>query len=121
MLKRPCHGVIAAPFLPMHADGEIDWAGLERYMDWLANQNPAGIAMNMDASEVIALSEDEQDQVIRACIGVIRGVYPFFRVLLPARRAAPQPRPSALPGWGLKAFRCFHPSRPSRARQCPAR
>jgi dihydrodipicolinate synthase/N-acetylneuraminate lyase len=56
MLARPCHGVIAAPFLPMHADGQIDWSGLERYMDWLAGQGPAGIAMNMDASEVIALS-----------------------------------------------------------------
>ena len=78
MLKRPFHGVIAAPFLPMHSDGEIDWPGLERYMDWLAVQNPAGIAMNMDASEVIALSEDEQDQVIRVCLGVLRGRVPFL-------------------------------------------
>jgi len=32
MLPRPFTGVIAAPLLPMHEGGAIDWATLERYM-----------------------------------------------------------------------------------------
>ena len=67
MLPRPFTGVIAAPLLPMHEGGAIDWATLERYMDWIAGQNPAAIVMNVDASEVIALEEDEQLQVIQVC------------------------------------------------------
>jgi 4-hydroxy-tetrahydrodipicolinate synthase len=73
MLERPFSGVIAAPFLPMHEGGEIDWPGLDRYMDWLAGQGADAIAMNMDASEVIALTEDEQDAVIARCRSVIAG------------------------------------------------
>lgn len=73
MLSRPVTGVIAAPFLPMHADGAIDWGTTERYIDWVAGQSPVGIAMNMDASEVIALTEAEQDEVIARCKAVIGG------------------------------------------------
>lgn len=73
MLGRPFSGVIAAPFLPMHEGGEIDWPGLDRYMDWLAGQGADAIAMNMDASEVIALTEEEQDAVIARCRAVIGG------------------------------------------------
>ncbi len=67
MLNRPFTGVIAAPFLPMHDDGEMDWATLERYIDWIAGQKPAAIAMNMDASEVIGLTKAEQDEVVHVC------------------------------------------------------
>ena len=109
MLKRPCHGVIAAPFLPMHADGEIDWAGLERYMDWLANQNPAGIAMNMDASEVIALSEDEQDQVIRTCIGVIRGRVPFLSGIVAGSTRSAAAKAERFARMGVEGFPVFPP------------
>ena len=41
MLTRPFTGVIAAPFLPMRDGGDIDWAALERYMDWIARRPQA--------------------------------------------------------------------------------
>jgi 4-hydroxy-tetrahydrodipicolinate synthase len=78
MLKRPFTGVIAAPLLPMHEGGEIDWTTLERYIDWIAAQRPAGIVMNMDASEVIALEDDEQCQVIDVCSKVIAARVPLL-------------------------------------------
>lgn len=82
MLPRPFTGVIAAPLLPMHEGGAIDWATLERYMDWIAGQNPAAIVMNVDASEVIALEEDEQLQVIQVCRKAIAGRVPFLSGLV---------------------------------------
>lgn len=89
MLNRPCSGIIAAPLLPMHEGGDIDWATLERYIDWIAAQRPAGIVMNMDASEVIALEDDEQCQVIEVCSKVIAARVPFLSgVVAGSTRAA---------------------------------
>jgi 4-hydroxy-tetrahydrodipicolinate synthase len=82
MLTRPFTGVIAAPLLPMHEGGAIDWGALERYMDWIARQKPAAIVMNVDASEVIALEEDEQLQVIQVCRSAIAGRVPFLSGLV---------------------------------------
>jgi len=109
MLNRPCHGVIAAPFLPMHADGEIDWPCLERYMDWLAAQNPTGIAMNMDASEVIALSEEEQDQVIRTCLGVVKGRVPFLSGIVAGSTQAAARKAERYARMGVEGFPVFPP------------
>ena len=109
MLKRPCHGVIAAPFLPMHTDGEIDWTGLERYMDWLAAQSPAGIAMNMDASEVIALSEDEQEQVIRVCLGALGGRVPFLSGIVAGSTRSAAAKAERYARMGVEGFPVFPP------------
>jgi len=109
MLKRPCHGVIAAPFLPMHPDGEIDWTGLERYMDWLAAQSPAGIAMNMDASEVIALSEDEQEQVIRVCLGALGGRVPFLSGIVAGSTRSAAAKAERYARMGVEGFPVFPP------------
>jgi 4-hydroxy-tetrahydrodipicolinate synthase len=70
-MKRPFAGLIAAPFLPMKPDQSVDWAALERYIDWIAGQKPDAIAMNMDASEVISLSDEEQYEVARVCARTI--------------------------------------------------
>lgn len=109
MLKRPCHGVIAAPFLPMHPDGEIDWSGLERYMDGLAAQSPAGIAMNMDASEVIALSEDEQEQVIRVCLGALGGRVPFLSGIVAGSTRSAAAKAERYARMGVEGFPVFPP------------
>lgn len=109
MLQRPLNGVIAAPFLPMKPDGEIDWSGLERYMDWLANQNPTGIAMNMDASEVIALTEDEQEQVIRVCIDVIKGRVPFLSGIVAGSTRSAATKTEHYAGLGVEGFPVFPP------------
>ncbi|MFM7346128.1 MAG: dihydrodipicolinate synthase family protein [Tagaea sp.] len=78
MVPRPFKGLIAAPFLPMEPDQSIDWASLERYMEWIANQNPDAIVMNMDASEVVSLSDDEVFEVARICARTIGGRVPFL-------------------------------------------
>lgn len=109
MLNRPCHGVIAAPFLPMHADASIDWSSLERYMDWLAGQSPAGIAMNMDASEVITLTEDEQDEVIRTCLGVLKGRVPFLSGIVAGSTLAAAAKAERYARMGVEGFPVFPP------------
>jgi len=89
MLNRPFTGIIAAPLLPMHEGGDIDWATLERYIDWIAAQRPAAVVMNMDASEVISLEDDEQCRVIEVCSKVIAARVPFLSgVVAGSTRAA---------------------------------
>lgn len=109
MIQRPFYGVIAAPFLPMHPDGEIDWPTLELYMDHLAKQQPQGIAMNMDASEVIALSEEEQDEVIRVCKGVIAGRVPFLSGIVAGSTHAAAKKAERYARMGVEGFPVFPP------------
>ena len=54
------HGIVAAPVLPMLPDYSIDWDSLRSYIRWIAEQKPAAIAMNMDASEGPSLEHSEQ-------------------------------------------------------------
>ncbi len=77
-LMRPFKGVISAPFLPMHGDGEIDWASLRHYMAWIAEQNPSAIAVNMDAAEAPALSNGERIEVMRVCAETVAGRVPLI-------------------------------------------
>jgi 4-hydroxy-tetrahydrodipicolinate synthase len=109
LLKRPYTGVIAAPFLPMHADGEIDWPTLERYMDWLAGQKPGGIAMNMDASEVIALTEAEQLDVIRVCRSAIAGRAAFLSGIVAGSTRAAAIKTEQYARAGVDGFAVFPP------------
>jgi 4-hydroxy-tetrahydrodipicolinate synthase len=101
--------VIAAPFLPMHESGEIDWATLEKYMDWVARQKPAGIAMNMDASEVIALTEEEQIEVVRVCRSVIDGRVPFLSGVVAGSTKAAAAKAERLARLGVDGFPIFPP------------
>ena len=41
-------GIVAAPFLPMHADQSIDFDALAPYLAWIAKQRPAAIASRAD-------------------------------------------------------------------------
>jgi 4-hydroxy-tetrahydrodipicolinate synthase len=109
MLPRPLTGVVAAPFLPMHETGEIDWATLERYADWLAGQRPTGIAMNMDASEVIALSEEEEIEVLRVCRQVIGGRVPLLSGLVAGSTRAAAGKAERLAREGVAGFAVFPP------------
>ncbi len=77
-LSRPFKGVISAPFMPMNDDESIDWTSLERYMDWIAAQNPAAIAVNMDAAEAPALSAEERVRVMHVAAGVVAGRVPLI-------------------------------------------
>ena len=81
-LPSPLRGVVAAPFLPMLPDESIDWATLPRYIDWIAGQKPAAIAMNMDASEGPTLDRDEQVDVLKASREAIAGRVPLVSGLI---------------------------------------
>lgn len=81
-LKRPFSGVISAPLLPMLPDASIDWVALRSYIAWIAEQNPTAIAMNMDASEVVALTMDEQIKVIEVSREAINGTCPLLSGVL---------------------------------------
>lgn len=109
MLTRPFTGVIAAPLLPMHEGGAIDWATLERYMDWIAAQNPAAIVMNVDASEVISLEEDEQLQVIQVCRKAIGGRVPFLSGLVAGSTAGAARKAERLREAGAEGLTVFPP------------
>lgn len=109
VLKRPYSGVIAAPLLPMREGGDIDWPALERYMDWIAGQKPGAIAMNMDASEVIALTEDEQLEVVRICRSAIGGRVPFLSGIVAGSTKAAAAKAERLARAGVEGFPIFPP------------
>ena len=75
-------GIVAAPFLPMHADQSIDFDALAPYLAWIAKQRPAAIAMNMDASEGPSLERDEQLAVLAASKRAIGGACPLVSGLI---------------------------------------
>lgn len=58
-------GVFAAPVTPFNPDESVDWRSLDSYLAQLVAGGPAGIAMNMAASEGGSLTIDEQLEVIR--------------------------------------------------------
>ena len=109
MLGRPFKGLIAAAFLPMRDGGEVDWRTLETYMDWLAGQGPDGIAMNMDASEVIGLTEAEQDEVVSVCRRAIGGRTALLSGLVSGSTAAAARRAEKLARAGVDGLPVFPP------------
>jgi 4-hydroxy-tetrahydrodipicolinate synthase len=61
-------GIIPATILPMTADFEPDLSAYRRYLDWLLDQHPVAIAVNMDTGEGPQLSPNERRLVIEiAC------------------------------------------------------
>ncbi len=108
-IQRPFTGVIAAPMLPMHDDGEIDWDNLARYIDWIARQKPAAIVMNVDASEVIALDEEEQVRIITLCRDVIAGRVPLLSGLVAGSTRAAARKADLLRAAGAQGFTVFPP------------
>ena len=109
MLNRPLTGVIAAPMLPMVEGGDIDWPTLERYIDWIAAQQPAGIVMNVDASEVIALDDDEQMRIIRVCKGVVDGRVPLLSGIVAGSTRAAVRKAELLRAAGAEGLTVFPP------------
>lgn len=58
-------GIIPATIVPMHADGEIDFAAYGRYLSWIVSLGPVGVAVNVDTGEGPYLSSEERAEVIR--------------------------------------------------------
>ena len=109
MHHRPFTGVIAAPMLPMVDGGDIDWPTLERYIDWIAAQQPAGIVMNVDASEVIALDDDEQMRIVRVCRSVVDGRVPLFSGVVAGSTRAAARKAEQLREAGAQGLTVFPP------------
>ncbi len=106
---RPFTGVIAAPVLPMLPDSAVDWLTLRSYIRWVAGQRPAGIAMNMDASEAVALSWEEQDEVIRICRQEIDGAARLFSGVIAGSTALAAQRARQLRKAGAQGLIPFPP------------
>ncbi|MBZ9719234.1 dihydrodipicolinate synthase family protein [Mesorhizobium sp. AD1-1] len=108
-LPRPFRGVISAPFMPMNEDESIDWASLERYIDWVASQRPAAIAVNMDAAEAPALTSQERLDVLRRCVRVIDGRAPVISGLIGGSTAGMIRHGLELVAEGAEGFCVFPP------------
>lgn len=70
--QRALAGVIPVFQTPYHDDDSIDYATLEREIDWLFEHAADGIAMAM-VSEVLRLSTDEQRELAAAACRFARG------------------------------------------------
>jgi 4-hydroxy-tetrahydrodipicolinate synthase len=102
-------GIVAAPFLPMLPDHSIDWASLASYIDWVAAQRPAAIAMNMDASEGPSLEPGEQLEVVRVCRDAIGDRCPLVSGLICGSTAQAVRRGAELGAAGAQALAVFPP------------
>jgi 4-hydroxy-tetrahydrodipicolinate synthase len=58
-------GLIPATVLPMHGDGGIDEAALRRYIEWVVEQGPVALAINVDTGEGPHLTHDEKVRVLQ--------------------------------------------------------
>ena len=102
-------GIVAAPVLPMLPDYSIDWASLRTYIRWIADQKPAAIAMNMDASEGPSLEHDEQIEVLRVCRQAIGDAVPLFSGLIAGSTAGAVRWGNELARAGAEALAVFPP------------
>ena len=57
-------GIIPAIVTPMNSEGELDLQALRRYVQWLAEQGPVALAVNVDTGEGPHLTADEKRQTL---------------------------------------------------------
>src|SRR5574342_64879 len=66
-------GIIPAIVTPMQADGELDLPALRRYVQWLAEQGPVALAVNVDTGEGPHLTADEKRQTLETVAEAVAG------------------------------------------------
>ena len=66
-------GIIPAIVTPMTSDGAIDLPALKRYVQWLANQGPVALAVNVDTGEGPHLTADEKRQTLETVAEAVAG------------------------------------------------
>jgi 4-hydroxy-tetrahydrodipicolinate synthase len=69
-------GSIVALVTPMHADGSVDWAGLERLLELHVEAGTGAIGAVGTTGESATLSVEEHCEVIRHCVNHLRGRLP---------------------------------------------
>ena len=66
-------GIIPAIVTPMTNDGELDLQALRRYVQWLAEQGPVALAVNVDTGEGPHLTADEKRQTLETVAEAVAG------------------------------------------------
>jgi len=67
------HGIIPAIVTPMKDDGELDLPSLQRYTQWLVEQGPVALAVNVDTGEGPHLTADEKRQTLETVAEALAG------------------------------------------------
>ena len=66
-------GIIPAIVTPMTSEGELDLPALRRYVQWLAEQGPVALAVNVDTGEGPHLTQDEKRQTLETVAETVAG------------------------------------------------
>jgi 4-hydroxy-tetrahydrodipicolinate synthase len=66
-------GIIPAIVTPMTKDGDLDLPALRRYTQWLVEQGPVALAVNVDTGEGPHLTPDEKRQTLETVAEVVSG------------------------------------------------
>jgi 4-hydroxy-tetrahydrodipicolinate synthase len=66
-------GIIPATVLPMTHDYQPDLEALEPYLNWVIDQGPVALAINVDTGEGPHLSDRERQVVLEAAVSIARG------------------------------------------------
>ena len=66
-------GIIPAIVTPMSHDGDLDLPALKRYAQWLAEQGPVALAVNVDTGEGPHLTADEKRQTLETVAEAVAG------------------------------------------------
>src|SRR6185436_1925069 len=66
-------GIIPAIVTPMTHEGELDLPALRRYAQWLAEQGPIALAVNVDTGEGPHLTADEKMQTLETVSEAVAG------------------------------------------------
>ena len=66
-------GIIPAIVTPMTNAGELDLPALRRYVQWLAEQGPVALAVNVDTGEGPHLTADEKRQTLETVAEAVAG------------------------------------------------
>ncbi|MGH2557735.1 MAG: dihydrodipicolinate synthase family protein [Thermomicrobiales bacterium] len=67
------HGLIPAVVLPMTPDARPNLPAFARYLDWLIDQRPVGLAINADTGEGPHLAREERREVLETAVETARG------------------------------------------------
>ncbi|MEH6610377.1 MAG: 4-hydroxy-tetrahydrodipicolinate synthase [Halioglobus sp.] len=71
-------GSLVALVTPMHADGSVDWASLERILDMHIKQGTDAIVAVGTTGESATLSTPEHCEVIKYCVSYVQGRIPVI-------------------------------------------
>ena len=72
------HGSMVALVTPMHADGRIDEAAMERFVEWQVAEGTQGLVPVGTTGESPTLTHDEHRRVVEITVSVARGRVPVL-------------------------------------------